>query len=328
MRPTRLLVLLVLVAVPVAGGATAAEVAPPLPWQEAGPIGRMYLQLPFEAPELLPAGEVRVGLQVLYTNSILVDTSPSLSAEIDYESAQVTTSVRYGLSPRVELQAALPVFVNWGGFLDGFISSVEKFFAATSTFRPGRPQGLSIFRLTRPDGTGIDVQGTAAALGDAWGAVKVSLLDGGEGVPAISLHGALKAPTGQPGFGSGTVDLGVGALAAWTQGPVALRLQADVFAPMGTLQGVDLAGRVYGAAQLGVAWQAGEVVSLHAQMSAHLSPVWSDLDLLSGWTFYVVVGATFRIGDAGAIQLGVAENVLTPDRGADFTILLGGHVSF
>jgi hypothetical protein len=310
-----------------AGPASAVEVAAPLPWQEPGAVGRMFLQLPFEEPEVLPPGRVAVGLQLLYTNDFIGDASSTLAVTIDFESAALTPSVRYAIARGVELQAALPVYVNYGGFLDGWIENVEAFFQATSPGRLSTPRNLSVFRLVRPDGAGFDVQGTQAGLGDAWAAVKAAVLDADAAGLALSLRGAMKFPTGAPGFGSGTVDFGFGGLLGWTGGPVGLRLQVDGYLPTGSLQSVGLGTRVYGAAQLGAAFQVSEVVALHAQTSAHLSPVWSDVKFISYWTFYVLLGATFRVGPAGAVQVGVTENIFTPTRGADFTVLVNGRVS-
>jgi hypothetical protein len=61
----------------------------------------------------------------------------------------------------------------------------------------------------------------------------------GSPASAWSLRLAVKFPTGVVGFGSGTVDLWVGGILGWTWNPIAFRLEVDVFAPMGTLQGVD-----------------------------------------------------------------------------------------
>ncbi len=300
----------------------------PLPWQEPGAVGRMYLQLPFEAPEVLPPGKVLVGLQLLYTNDLIVTSAADLAVIIDFESAATTPSVRFGIAPGVEVQGGLPVYVNYGGVLDSLIPHVEAWFQATNPDRVARPEHQTVFSMLRPDGSGFDLQGPRAGLGDAWGAVKWAVLDGEPDFPDISLRGALKVPTGGIGFGSGTVDLGFGAMAGWGLGPVALRLQADVYAPMGSMQGTGISGRVYGAFQGGLAWQVSRVVALQAQMSAHLAPVWSDVRGISWWTFYALLGATLRLGDAGVLHLGLAENVLTPFRGADLTLLVDGRIAF
>jgi hypothetical protein len=313
-------------AAPAAGaGATAAPdpVEFPLPWQDPSAIGRLFLQLPFQDPEVTPRGRVRVGARLQYSNHLLVESSPTMSAEIDFESLAATPSVQVGLGDGVELQAALPFQADFGGVLDGVIDAVERGVHATPGPRRGRPPGMTRFRLRREDGTGVEYVEPTVGLGDAWGGVKVALATGRPG-PALSLRGALKLPTGRPGFGSGTVDLGVGAQIAWDGHPVTFHLEVDAVAPTGDLQGAGLPTRLYGAAQGGLSVRLGRDVALHLQMSAHLSPVYTDLDVLSKWTFYVVAGVSVRLGAAGLLRIGIAENVVTPYRGADFAVLADG----
>jgi hypothetical protein len=328
-EPRRLRVVTALVLVLAGRFAAGSEgSAPPLPWQDPGAVDRLFLQLPFDRPEVLAPGSLELRLPLFYTNHLVLGASPGLEAEIDFESVALSPEVRVGLSPGVELQAALPVYAIYGGVLDHLIDRFERFLHATSAARASRPTGLTRFRLVRPDGTGIAIDAPAGGIGDAWLAVKAAMVDGGPGLPALSLRLAVKVPSGGVGFGSGTVDLGAGGILGWTWNPIALRLEVDVFAPMGALQGVDLAGRVYGTAQFGATWAASRVVALQAQVSAHLSPVWSDVREISYWTFYVLAGATFQAGTGARIRAGIAENILTPTRGADITGLLEASFAF
>jgi hypothetical protein len=324
----------VLLALALALGATGARaedgpvVAEPLPWQDPAAVNRLFLQLPFEAPGVLPPGAVEVRLPLVYTNHLVLGGGPDLQVEIDFESAVVAPEVHVGLASGLELQAALPFQVDYGGILDAAIGAIERFVHASNPERVGRPTGLTRFRLVRPNGSGIAIDAPRAGLGDAWVGFKASVLDEGPHVPSLSIRGAVKFPTGAPGFGSGNVDLGVGVLLGWTWQPIGLWLETDLFVPTGELQGAQLAARPYGTAQLGFAWAAGHVVTLHAQMSAHLAPVLSDVDEISLWTFYVLLGASFRIDPAVRIRLGIAENILTPSRGADITGLLEASFAF
>jgi hypothetical protein len=63
-------------------------------------------------------------------------------------------------------------------------------------------------------------------------------------------------------------------------------------------------------------------------MSAHPSPVWSEVREISYWTFHVLVGATFQVAPGARLRAGIAENDLTPTRGADITGLLEASFSF
>jgi hypothetical protein len=313
-----------LCAVPAADATAAPDpVEFPLAWQDPSAIGRLFPQLPFQDPEVTAGGRVRLGARLQYSNHLLVESSRTMSAEIDLESLAAIPSVRVGLGDGVELQAALPFQADFGGVLDGVIDAVERGVHATPGPRRGRPPGMTRFRLRSADGTGVDYVEPTAGLGDAWGGVKVAVASRGPG-PAVSLRGAVKFPTGRPGFGSGAVDLGVGAQLAWDGHPVTFHLEVDAMAPTGDLQGAGLPSRLYGAAQGGLSVRLGRDVALHLQMSAHLSPVYTDLDVLSRWTFYVVAGVSVRLGPAGLLRIGIAENVITPYRGSDFALLAEG----
>jgi hypothetical protein len=309
----------------VAGAALAAEptVPAPLPWQEPAPVARLFLQLPFEAPEVTPPRALEVGLRLLYSNSLLSARDAQLALDIHVETAQPTLGLRYGVARGIEAQLAVPLVVDYGGFLDRPIEVVEGWFDAANPQRKGRPRDVARYQFTRPDGSGILRDGAGAGLGDVWAGVKVSL-GGAPGGGVLALRGALKLPTGRLPYGSEEVDAGASLLAAWTWTSTALRLQLDAAAPTASLPAVHVGTRPYGAFQAGVARRAGDAVTLQLQGSVHLSPLeHTGLGQLDGTTAYVLVGATFRLSRAVSLDAAVVENVFSPYRGADITFVLG-----
>ena len=308
--------------------AARAALPGPIPWQEPSPLPRMFLQLPFEAPEVVPARTLDVGLRLLYTNSILSERSDSLSLDVHVETAQPTLFFRYGIVPGVEAQLAVPLFVDEGGFLDGPIETVEGWFHAVNPERLGRPRNEARFRLTRPDGSGIQRDGAAFGMGDVWAGVKVSLLEGDSGRRRLAARAALKFPTGRLLFGSKEVDAGLSLMAAQSWRSTALRLQVDVVAPTADLDALGLDTRVFGDAQLGVTQRLGSRVALQVQGSYHLSPLaHSGLRSIDGNTAYVLVGATVALPRSVDLQLAVVENVFSPSRGADISFLFGARAA-
>lgn len=301
------------------------EAARPLPWREPAPPARMFLQLPFEAPELSPAGAPRPEVRLAYANSILLAASPSLALDVDLESAEVLGLVRWRLWSWAEAQLGVPAVVDYGGFLDGAIQGLEGALGATPM--PGRrdhPRGLARFRLTRPDGGGIRRDGAGAGLGDAWAGLKAGLAEGAGALPALSVRAAVKAPTGRPPYGSGEVDLGAGLSAGWTLPRLRLWLQLDVVAPTAGLRQARLATRVYGAGQLGAALALGGAVWLQVQWATHRSPfARTGLAPLDATTHYLVAGVSLALSRWLALEAAAAENVFSPTSGADFTLLLG-----
>jgi Protein of unknown function (DUF3187) len=303
----------------------AAE--PPIPapmaWQEPAPVARLFLQLPFEAPEVTPPRALEVGLRLLYSNSLLAARSDQLALDIHVETAQPMLWLHYGVSSGIEAQLALPLVVDHGGFLDRPIEVVEGWFGAANPQRKGRPRNVARYRLTGPNGSGILRDGSGAGLGDVWAGIKI-VLAGTSGGDALAVRCALKLPTGRLPYGSEEVDAGASLLAAWSWTSTALRLQLDAAVPTASLPAADIRTRPYGAFQAGIARRLGDAVTLQLQGSVHLSPLeGTGLGQLDGTTAYVAAGATFRLSRAVGIDAGVVENVFSPYRGADITFLVG-----
>lgn len=298
---------------------------PPLAFREPSPVARLFLQPPFEAPEVLEPGRLDLGIRLTYSNSLLSAQNEQLKLDVKVETAQPTLWLRYGVLPRVEVQLAIPVVDDHGGFLDAPINGVEAMFGAWNDQRRAAARDAAYYRLTRPDGRGV-VQRGGAGLGDMWGALKVQLLgeDGGGG--SLAVRGELKLPTGRLPYGSQEVDVGGSLLAGWSWASRAVRLQVDALFPTARVRELDLHTRPYGAVQLGITQRMGQRVALHAQASAHLSPITgTGLDQLDAFTAYVLGGATFALGRAAWLEAAVVENVFSPDRGADITFLVGLH---
>jgi hypothetical protein len=57
-------------------------------------------------------------------------------------------------------------------------------------------------------------------------------------------------------------------------------------------------------------------------------PGLAEVREISYWTFHVLVGATFQVAPGARLRAGIAENDLTPTRGADITGLLEASFSF
>jgi hypothetical protein len=285
----------------------------------------MFLQLPFEGPGLVEPGTLHAEAQLLYANSILVASSPSLALDVDVESAELLGIFRYRLSPGVEAQLGVPAAVDHGGFLDGSIDGMERVFRATPMpGRRDRPRDVARFHLVRPDGTGVWHDGAGGGLGDVWAGLKVRLADQAGGLPALSLRAVAKAPTGRPPFGSGEVDLGAGLSAGWNARSASASLQLDAAAPTAGLRKAGISTRAYGAGQLGIGFAVSEAVSLHAQWATHLSP-FSNTGLapLEEPTHYLLAGVSVALPGSLELEAAAAENVFSPAWGADLTLLLG-----
>jgi hypothetical protein len=120
-----------------------------------------------------------------------------------------------GLGQRLEAAGFLSVIARDGGILDPIIEAYHRLVGFpnstidTPTGRADIPDGRSIVRLLRPDGTTEVTTGEALGLGDVSGTLKYAILDGRW--TSLALRTGLKLPTGnaQELLGSGAVDAGV-----------------------------------------------------------------------------------------------------------------------
>jgi hypothetical protein len=297
----------------------------PLPWRESTPTARMFLQLPFEAPAVVGERDFAADLRLCYSNSILAGATSALAVDVDSESAAFTALLRYGFAPGFEAQLAVPVFLDYGGFLDGSIDAVERFFGSSSMpHRRDRANDQARFQITRPDGARVRSDGPGAGLGDVWTGFKVLASDQHGAWPRLALRGALKLPTGQPPYGSGAFDLGASLLLGWTWRLLGFWLEVDGVIPGGDLKAASVSTHAYGAAQLGLTVSISRLVALNAQWSSHLSPFErTGIPQLDASTHYLLLGASFELSRLLVLEAAAVENVFSPASGVDFAVLLG-----
>lgn len=295
----------------------------PVAWQEPAPLARLFLQLPFEAPEPMPAGRLGIDASLRYSNSLLLAENDRIAVETDVETAAPSLLLRAGLVPGLEVQLQLAFVVDVGGFLDRPIEVVEGAFHGDNPQRAGRPRDTSTWRLVRPGEQGIVHRGGGSGLADPWLGVKVRVATEEGARPAVSLRAALALPVARPPYGAGILTPALGAMAAWTRDDLAVRLEADLAFPTARLAEVDVATRPYAAMQAGLTWLSTGWLALQLQVSAHSSPlVGTGLPQLDDPCFYVLAGVTMQGRGWPAVDLGVVENVWSPYRGADLAFVL------
>jgi hypothetical protein len=297
-------------------------VAAPLPWIDPAPPGRLFLQQPFERPEVLKASELELSARLLYANIILVRTVPEkVSYTFDEETGTLVLGARYGLGDLFEVGAAIPVVLQYGGFLDGPIEFVEKVLGQQNPTRFERPRNLTVFQITLPNGRTVERLVPGVGLGDLALTVKGQLMRQQCGWPALGLSLSVKFPTGGATYGSGEVDLGGAFFVGWTVGRFALRFAFIVAVPTVSSAVIGIPTRVYGAIEGGLAVELGAGIALHFQGAAHRPPL--ALPSLGENTYYVLFGLTAALSPSLRLETGVAENVFSPGRGADISFLFG-----
>ncbi len=298
------------------------KVASPIPWQDPAPPDRLFLQQPFEAPEVVGPSVIELSARLLYANIILVENVPSqVSYTFDEETGTLLLGARYGLGERFDISATLPVVLQYGGFLDSPIEFVEKLVGQENPTRFERPRNLTVFQITLPDGRTVERLVPGVGLGDLTFAVKGQLVVQHGLWPALSLGLALKLPTGGTTYGSGEADLGGSVLLGWTLGRVALRFALDLDVPTTSTALIGIPTRVYGALQGGIAIELGAGIALQIQGAAHRPPL--DIGRLGQDSYYALLGVTAALSRSLRLEAATAENVFCPGRGSDITFLFG-----
>jgi len=307
------------------GATVAAAPIPlrPIPWQEPAPLGRLFLQQPFEAPQ----PESGLSVQALSANLFMKGGRPGgFEYTVDEEIASLSFTGHVVLGERVGLSLTVPVVIQYGGWLDPVVDGVEKLVHARSA-RRGSTDFQTVARFATANGRVLEQVGPAASLGDVTLGARWLLVTQDGFRPALALRAALKAPTGGHLAGSGTWDVGAGVLGGWEAGFFAAHVAFDVAVPGGMLDGLELQTRPYGSVQVGFAFRTSESIALHLQLSGHTSPLRiDDAPGLSGSTLYILAGAEWQVAPGTAIALSAVENYLSPGRGADFSVPLGLRV--
>ncbi len=296
--------------------------ASPLPWQDPAPPNRLFLQQPFETPEVIGPRVLELSARLLYANVMLSGNVPGrVSYTFDEEAGTLLLAVRQGLGDRLEFGLTLPVVLQYGGFLDSPVEFVESLLGQENPTRFERPRNLTVFQITLPDGRTIERTTPGVGLGDTTLTLKGQVLVQNGPWPAVALSLALKLPTGGPSYGDGETEFGGALLVGWTFGRVGLRFALDLAVPTSSTALVGIPTRVYGAFQVGVAVELGAGIALHVQGAIHRAPL--DLPRLGQDSYYLLLGLTAQLSRGLRLEVGAAENVFSPGRGSDITLLLG-----
>ena len=297
----------------------AGLAAEPIPWQDGAPLAVPFLQLPFEAPETLPAGQVRAGLRTIYSNNIASQKSIGVEVHYHFETAQPSLVLRAGIGGGLELHLEAAVVSEQIAYFDPAVKTVESWFGTLNKLRKVPLSREPRFFIQRPGEPSVSFSGPQLAMGDVWFGTKGMLREqqGGAG-PTLAWRAALKVPTGHFPFGSGVVEEGVGLLADYELGSRHLWTVADLMIPDGTVSRTRLPTRPHPAFQLGLGQDLGAHVTLLLQGSTHGSALqYMHMSEIDGWTFYVVAGVRVAPTSSFTCGLSLVENLIVTERGND-----------
>lgn len=252
--------------------------------------------------------------------------------ELDMEIHKLDLVYTYGLNERLDIRLDAPYLIFWGGFLDScveFFEDILNVVAPSSRGDWGRNDYKYFVRYNRQ--TLIDTEDPENGFGDFISSLKYKLMDEQGLLPAISLRGSIKFPTGSESkfLGSGKFDYGFGVLAQKKIGRLFLFFNSDgiiiakpdVFKPMAMdkyIISVFLGSEFFFTQKLSMTLQGGVASTPFPEVKLVTS-----LDHPPG---HIGFGLNYKINKSATFKSGVIENVSSAS--ADIMLYTGLDIKF
>ena len=168
----------------------------PLLLRAQSPLAILRLSPTPETPVTLHQGQWQVGLLSSWNNYFDVDPK---RYTIDAETLRFTVGAAYGITSRLELQAAFPVSYRGGGILDRFIENFEDLLGVPNEKRKQAPRNRYLILIHGNDGRTFERSGSDSGWGieDATVTTRYQLAVGTETSPAVTASVILKIPAGR-----------------------------------------------------------------------------------------------------------------------------------
>ena len=300
-----------------------AEGFGPFPVRNFQPFQQLVLGLPGDRAAVVKPGTVDVRVELAETASIYNDTTPPINVAVKFETLRSGLFLRYGATEKLELGLEVPVLYRYQGFMNGAITAVER---ATTGLNPAQAAFSNtnfLFNVTRNGRTIMGGGPGAMGLGDTTLMSKYQFLTEGAVMPAVSLRGAAKLPTGDQAafFGSGSPDFGVGLAAEkLVAGRWILYANMTGVVPTGTIAGFGLRPTFSGLAAIEYLWSENLSITTHfnyysSPFSGTGSPVFDQS------VTETVLGFSYRVIPHFLWQVYAVENLdFIARSAADFTL--------
>jgi len=300
-----------------------AEGFGPFPVRNFQAFQQLVLSLPGDRAAVVKPGTLDVRLELAETASIYNEHTPPINVTVKFETLRSGLFLRYGAADKLELGLEIPVLYRYEGFMNGAITGVERATTGENPARAALKNSNFVFNVTRNGQTIMSGGPGAMGLGDTTLMSKYQLLTEGEAMPAVSLRGAVKLPTGDQSafFGSGSPDFGLGLAAEkLVAGRWLFYANVTGVVPTGTIAGFGLRPTMSGLVAIEYLWSENLSIATHfdyysSPFSGTGSPVFDQGVTES------VLGFSYRVVPHVLWQVYAVENLdFITGSAADFTL--------
>jgi hypothetical protein len=300
-----------------------AEGFGPFPVRNFQAFQQLVLSLPGDRAAVVKPGTIDVRLELAETASIYNDNTPPINVTVKFETLRSGLFLRYGATDKLELGLEVPVLYRYQGFMNGAITATERATTGENPARAAFRNSSFLFNVTRNGQTIMNGGPGTMGMGDTTLMSKYQLLIEGAVMPAVSLRGAVKLPTGDQSafFGSGSPDFGLGLAAEkLVAGRWLLYANVTGVVPTGTIAGFGLQPTLSGLAAIEYLWSENLSITTHfnyysSPFSGTGSPVFDQGVTES------VLGFSYRVVPRFLWQVYAVENLdFITGSAADFTI--------
>lgn len=303
--------------------AVKAEGFGPFPVRNFQPFQQLVLTVPGDRAAVVKQGTLDVRLELAETASIYNDNSPPMNVTVKFETLRSGLFLRYGATDRLELGLEVPVLYRYEGFMNGAIKGVERATTGLNPDQAALQHTNYVFNVTRNGQTIMSGGPGATGLGDTTLMGKFQILKEEAAMPAVSLRGAVKLPTGDQSafFGSGSPDFGLGlAVEKLVAGRWILYSNMTGVVPTGTIAGFGLQPTFSGLAAIEYLWSGN--LSITAHFNYYSSPFsGTGSNVFDKGVTESVLGFSYRVAPPLLWQVYAVENLdFIRGSAADFTL--------
>ena len=319
----RIILIALLVFLSFQPASVGAEGFGPFPVRNFQAFQQLVLSVPGDRATVVQRGTLDVRLELAETASIYNENAPPINVTVKFETLRSGLFLRYGATDRLELGLEVPVLDRYQGFMNGAITATERATTGENPARTAFKNNNFLFNVSRNGQTIMSGGPGAVGLGDTTLMSKYQLLTEGAAMPAVSLRGAVKLPTGSQAdfFGSGSPDFGLGlAVEKLVAGRWILYGNVTGVVPTGTIAGFGLQPTISGLAAIEYLWS--ENLSITAHFDYYSSPFHgTGAQAFDQGVTESVMGFSYRVIPHLLWQVYAVENLdFITGSAADFTL--------